>query len=194
MLPQDFVTWNHKLCASFCVQTREKNIYICINTCFLQTNFDLLPQIFAVHVCKTICASFASFFNMASFPRLCVICVYVYTFRYAWAPTKKEQEMEFFWQNPLGNPHWKMNVFNTWSIFGVCGIRFKNRKYIYIEQRTNEKKNLFWNTMLCDKRKIVLLNLFRNCSYFFFLSRVSIPLFPFLVVIVVIVVRLQWHG
>lgn len=179
MLPRDFVTWNQKLCAVRSVCTREKKkIYTCINTCFLQTNFDLLPEIFAVHVCKTICASFASFFNMASFPRFgACVCVLlsVYTFRFAWAPAEEEQEMEFFWHKPLGNPHWKMNVFNTWSIFGVCGIRFKNRKYIYVEQRTNTKKNYFGIQCSAISEKLCCWIFFEIVRFFLALSSPSFP-------------------
>lgn len=90
---------------------------------FPPTNFDSLPQIFAAHVCKTICASFALFFNMLF---------------------HSNASENSFAQNHLKNTNKmeKMNVFNTWSIFGVCGISFANIESMLHVEAKKEKKSI----------------------------------------------------
>lgn len=168
MFPQDFVAWNQKLWFSFCAYKKEKST--CINTCFLQTNFDLLPQIFSRSCLLNHLRVFCVIFQYAlGFPF--TICMFIYCTYYTLFCSEPR------W-NSFGKTHFseytqkKMNVFNTWNIFDVCGIHFcnqKEKKYLYGAKKSKEKN---WNTMLSDKRKIVLLNLFPN---FFFRSSPSPP-------------------
>lgn len=69
---------------------------------------------------------------------------------------------------------WMCLIRGTFSAFAAFVFSTKKEKeYLYGARESKKKKNKIWNTMLSDKRKIVLLNLFPNCSLFFSLVSIS---------------------
>lgn len=80
-------------------------------------------------------------------------------------------EVEFFWQNHFSEytqKKWMCLIRETFSTFAAFVFCYQNEKeYLYLLQQGKARgRKQIWNTMLSDKRKIVLLNLFPNCSFF----------------------------
>lgn len=176
MFRRNFEKWNRTLFKLIPnthrhTHTHTRGRFTCINTCFLQQNFDFLPHSTQKIRCSYLWNDLRVF---------CRIFQYALPFVYVFCSSGMNEKVKFFWNKHFDIPAEKSMwiIRETFSAFAAFAFATQTSEYIHVHICIfiyEAKEETKWSRMLSDKHKSVLLN-FPDCNIFLSPS----PLYLFL--------------